>query len=205
MKEILDICLSEDVPEECICQRVPTGITKSAVSVVNLEAVDDKDLTTDDCGIYGSRSSPSEEVDVVLHVHGKVSNFVTVRGTGAEERNLSRLGGERVCVRRHYSWQSQTKDYKRLIVKVVHGGELLRYAIVQYHCSTTKNIHLRCFDHVKTDIVAKLTGLGLEMEERKEILESILGDERNGCRRKGLVDCETEEEFEEKHVNLEVK
>ena len=125
MKEIPDICLSEDVPEECVCQRVPTGITKSAVFVVNLEAVDDKDLTTDDCGIYGSHSSPSEEVNVVLDIHGKVSNFVTVRGTGAEERNLSRLGGERVCVRRHYSWHSQTKDYKRLIVKVVHGGELL--------------------------------------------------------------------------------
>lgn len=71
--------------------------------------------------------------------------------------------------------------------------------------STTKNIHLRCFDHAKTDIVAKLTGLGLKMEERKEILEGILGDERNGCRRKGLVDCETEEEFEEKYVNLEVQ
>lgn len=93
MKEILDICLSEDVPEECVCQRVPTGITKSAVFVVNLEAVDDKDLTTDDCGIYGSHSSPSEEVDVVLDVHGKVSNFVTVRGTGADLE-----GSEYACV-----------------------------------------------------------------------------------------------------------
>ena len=59
-KEVMDICVGQNVPEEKICSRVPTGITESTVFVVDLEAVQFQDLTVDDNGVYGAHSSPSD-------------------------------------------------------------------------------------------------------------------------------------------------
>ena len=160
IKQILDICLSENVPEGRVCQNVPTEVKRSAVFVVNLEAVDEMDLTTDDCGIYGSHSSPNEEVDVLLEDRGEVSDFVTLRGRTAEATGSPCPGWERVTVRRQYSWHSQTKDYKRIIIKVVHKEELLRLAIVQYQVNIPEtdlifqkphaNRQVRIEPHVRT-------------------------------------------------------
>lgn len=128
--------------------------------MVNLEAVDEMDLTTDDCGIYGSHSSPNEEVDVLLEDRGEVSDFVTLRGRTAEATGSPCPGWERVTVRRQYSWHSQTKDYKRIIIKVVHKEELLRLAIVQYQVNIPEtdlifqephtNRQVRIEPHVRT-------------------------------------------------------
>lgn len=65
------------------------------------------------------------------------------------------------------------------------------------------NIHLRCFDHAKGDIIMKLKDLNVSESERKKIQQEILGSEFGGKRVKGLVDCESETEFEELYVNKE--
>ena len=39
VKEILDICVGQKVPEEKICQKVPSMIDRSAVFVVDLSVV----------------------------------------------------------------------------------------------------------------------------------------------------------------------
>ena len=114
MKQILAICLSECVPVDHVCQRVPTEVKRSAVFVVNLEAVAEMDLSTDDCGIYGSHSSPNEEVEVLIDDRGKVSQFTTIRCKNEEGsgRPCPKPGWERVTVHRQYSWHTQTKGYK---------------------------------------------------------------------------------------------
>ncbi|KAJ7389396.1 hypothetical protein OS493_031926 [Desmophyllum pertusum] len=66
------------------------------------------------------------------------------------------------------------------------------------------NIHLRCFDHAKGDILTKLKELKVCETERNKIQREILGSEFGGKRVKGLVDCENETEFEELYVNKEV-
>lgn len=185
MKQILDICLSENVPEGRVCQKVPTGIKRSAVFVVSLEAVDEMDLTTDDYGIYGSHSSPNEEVEVVFDDHGKMSNFVSLRSRTAEpgESPSPRLGGERVTVRRQYSWHSQTKDYKRIIIRVVHKEELLRFAIVQYQVNIPEtdltfqkahgNRRLRIEPHVRTkpSLLNRMRSMGSSHSAKQTIQE----------------------------------
>lgn len=65
------------------------------------------------------------------------------------------------------------------------------------------NIHQRCFDHAKGDIIMKLKDLNVSESERKKIQQEILGSEFGGKRVKGLVDCESEIEFEELYVNKE--
>ena len=47
-------------------------VDQSAVFVVDLSAVDYKDLAADDCGVYGRHSSPSEAVHVQLDEDNKV-------------------------------------------------------------------------------------------------------------------------------------
>ena len=58
------------------------------------------------------------------------------------------------------------------------------------------NIHLRCLDHVKTNISLKLTALKVPPSKQKEIIRELLGAEHNGKRVMGLVDSPTEEDFE---------
>ena len=70
--------------------------------------------------------------------------------------------------------------------------------------SVHSNIHLRCFDHAKGDILMKLKKLKVCDSERTKIQQEILGSEFGGKRVKGLVDCENESEFEALYVNKEV-
>jgi len=62
--------------------------------------------------------------------------------------------------------------------------------------STETNLHLRCFDNVKADMLAKLEKFGIADQERRKITNDILGREFNGTRINGLVDCDTELEFD---------
>ena len=66
-----------------------------------------------------------------------------------------------------------------------------------------QNVHLRCFDHVHSDMNHKLISIKVDDVQRKNILTDILGKEHDGIREMGLVDCETEDEFEQGYVNME--
>ena len=59
--------------------------------------------------------------------------------------------------------------------------------------SSDTNIHLRCFDHVKTNI---LTELKVPSPKQTEIARRLLGAEHHGRRIIGLVDCTSEEQFD---------
>ena len=69
---------------------------------------------------------------------------------------------------------------------------------------TTRNIHLRCFTHVESDIKARLQHLKVSAMEQKKICCQILGGEKDGRRMKGLVDCEREESFESSLVLMQL-
>ena len=69
--------------------------------------------------------------------------------------------------------------------------------------STQRNIHLRCFDHAKGDILMKLKALNVSEATKKKIQQEILGSEFGGKRVQGLVDCENEAEFEQNYVTKE--
>ena len=71
--------------------------------------------------------------------------------------------------------------------------------------SALNNIHLRCFDHAKGDILMKLKELKVCDSERTKIKQEILGSEFGGKRVKGLIDCKNEAEFEALYVNKEVR
>ena len=62
--------------------------------------------------------------------------------------------------------------------------------------SSDTNIHLRCFDHVKTDMSRRLTSMKIEQPKITEIIREVIGAEHRGKRINGLVDCPTEQEFE---------
>ena len=62
--------------------------------------------------------------------------------------------------------------------------------------SSDTNIHLRCFDHVKTNILKKLTELKVPSPKQTEIARELLGSEHDGRRIIGLVDCTSEEQFD---------
>lgn len=67
------------------------------------------------------------------------------------------------------------------------------------------NIHLRCFDHVRDDINQKLLSMKVSEQKRKEIVLEILGKEYGGTREMGLVDSETQEEFEQNYIKMASK
>ena len=69
--------------------------------------------------------------------------------------------------------------------------------------STQRNIHLRCFDHAKGDILMKLKALNMSETTKKNIQREILGSEFGGKRVQGLVDCQSEAEFEQNYVTKE--
>ena len=61
-KEILNICVLEDVPPRKVCHTVPQGVQETAMFVIDLQDVDERDLTADGNGIYKRHSSPTELV-----------------------------------------------------------------------------------------------------------------------------------------------
>lgn len=61
-KEILNICVLEDVPPRKVCHTVPQKVQETAMFVIDLQDVDERDLTADGNGIYKRQSSPTELV-----------------------------------------------------------------------------------------------------------------------------------------------
>lgn len=136
-KEIMDICVGQNIPEEKICGRVPTGITESAVFVVELEAVQVKDLTVDDNGVYGAHSSPAEHFQVFLDDQGKISGLNRIGRSDSETKRSLVDAYDHFVIRRQYSWSTNNKDFRRMIAKVEHESKFMRFAVVQYTVKMT--------------------------------------------------------------------
>ena len=133
----MDICVGQNVPEEKICSRVPTGITESAVFVVDLEAVQFQDLTVDDNGVYGVHSSPSEHFQVFLDDQGKISELNRIGRSDSDTKRSFLNAYDHFVIRRQYSWSTNNKDFRRMIAKVEHERKFMRFAVVQYTVKMT--------------------------------------------------------------------
>lgn len=70
--------------------------------------------------------------------------------------------------------------------------------------SCDKNIKLRCFNHVKDDILVQLKKDSLTGNLANDIVNEILGKEGNGLRSPGLVDVSSDM-FEQKYQSLTAK
>lgn len=57
---------------------------------------------------------------------------------------------------------------------------------------------LRCFLHFKDNIKRELTSRGLDEKVRKQFVEEIFGKQEGNVKFYGLVDCNSEDEFETK-------
>lgn len=136
-KEIMDICVGQNIPEEKICGRVPTGITESAVFVVEQEAVQVKDLTVDDNGVYGAHSSPAEHFQVFLDDQGKISGLNRIGRSDSETKRSLVDAYDHFVIRRQYSWSTNNKDFRHMIAKVEHESKFMRFAVVQYTVKMT--------------------------------------------------------------------
>ena len=131
VKEI-EMCIGGVVPEKKVCRRVPTGVTESAIFIVDLEAVHYKELTVDDNGFYGAPSSPSEHFEVFLDGQGKVRAMTKIFKPETESSCEVLTAYDYFVIRRYYSWSSDDKNFRRMVAKVEHEGKFLRLAIIQY-------------------------------------------------------------------------
>ena len=64
-------------------------------------------------------------------------------------------------------------------------------------------IQLRCFIHFRRNIQEKLHTLGIPHQVAEEFLTDILGKQHGSTYVEGLVDCRSEQEFDEKLQALE--
>ena len=62
---------------------------------------------------------------------------------------------------------------------------------------------LRCFIHFKDNVKRELTERGLQPETKKLFLNEIFGKQEGNVKYTGLVDCDNEEDFDNKLENLE--
>ena len=136
-KEILQICIEGSATDTKVCTRVPAGITESSIFTVDLESVHYKDLTVDDNGVYGAHSSPSENFQVFLDEQGRVSDINRKDERDTETRSTPQTSFDHFVIRRQYSWTRKNKNFRRMIAKVEHQGNFLRFAIVQYTVNMT--------------------------------------------------------------------
>ena len=67
---------------------------------------------------------------------------------------------------------------------------------------SSASIHLRCFEHIKWDMLAELKKLEKKKKKQSYIVRRILGGEFQGKRLKGLVDVE-DEEFDQEWENIQ--
>ena len=66
-------------------------------------------------------------------------------------------------------------------------------------------IQLRCFLHFKRNMQEKLHELGMSKAIMAEFISDVFGKQRGSCHTEGLVDCNSECEFDEKLKGLEKK
>lgn len=127
-KEVIDICIAGNFDTKKVCRKVAHGVTESAIFIVDLNIVNEGDLTTDGNGVYARHSCPTEVVRVDFSSESRIKR-VSKRKKGKNPE-----GSHIFSVKRHYSWHASSDEFCRIITKVHdhRKGELGRYAVIQY-------------------------------------------------------------------------
>ena len=94
-----------------------------------------------------------------------------------------------------------TPDVSAILAFGTDGEAALVKALKQQFCFA---VHLRCFRHMKQDIERKLTtDMCFPKDAASQILSHIFGEKVSPTFHEGLVDCNSEEEFDLKLQGLE--
>ena len=132
LKEIVDICIAEDVPEDKICVEMPRNVLESCIFIVDTNAVPLVDVTTDDNGIYASHACPKEKILIEKDSDENILSFQSLRKRSSDvQRNPT---DEEYCIKRQYSTHKRHPDVTRVIVTVYKNTlyQPMRYCIIQY-------------------------------------------------------------------------
>ena len=127
-KEVIDICIAGNFDTKKVCRKVAHGVTESAIFIVDLNIVNEGDLTTDGNGVYARHSCPTEVVRVDF------SSESHIKRVSKPKKGKNPEGSHIFSVKRHYSWHASSDEFCRIIPKVHdhRKGELGRYALIQY-------------------------------------------------------------------------
>ena len=142
MLEILRLIINQDLPEKCICDKVPTGIRESAIFVVRYDPENYNDLSVDDNGIYKKPSGPSELLNIKQDKDENVVDFHFIK----DDEYLS--SDTTYVVHRKYYLHSSSRLFKRTIITIEHKGSPLPTAIIQYKIDDS-NIILKKHGNMK--------------------------------------------------------
>ena len=111
-KEILNICVLQDVPPRKVCHTVPQGVQETAMFVIDLQDIDERDLTADGNGIYKRHSSPTELVTAEVESSRIRSVKKLAKRNGAEDHPTFEI-------KRHYSWHSSSQEFRCTVIKLI--------------------------------------------------------------------------------------
>ena len=110
-----------------MCHTVPQKVQETAMFVIDLQDVDERDLTADGNGIYKRQSSPTE--------------LVTAEVESSRIRSVKKLAKKKWCggtstfeIKRYYSWHSLSQEFCCTVIKVrkKEAANPTRFAVIQY-------------------------------------------------------------------------
>ena len=130
--EAVKICLGKHFSPEKVCTTLPRKVCKSSIYIIDLQAVNEHDLTTDDTGTYCNHSSPVEQVCIEMTEERKIQSILPLRGCINTECISGK--GDIYLLKRQYSRHAVHKGVTRIITKLVKKDEMQceRYAVVHY-------------------------------------------------------------------------
>ena len=131
LKEIINLCVAATPDKSKVCTSVPEP-QENSYFLVDMNSVQEKDLTCDDCGIYDKHSSPSALVSANIKNGTVVRTKVITRVRELMTEKLIKQENNYV-VKRFYSEQSSPLGKAtRIIHKVYQNEKICRYSVVQF-------------------------------------------------------------------------
>ena len=184
--EILSICVDETIDDDKICRSVPCPKSNS-VFVVNLNNVNEKDLSCDDSGPYNKHSSPTVVVEATFGSN-KQLKLRTISRKPIPKNSPILTRKDVYSVKRMYSERTDELGrgkLTRIITKVSSCSGLEKLAIIQYlgTASNTNRPHgnskdrKRAYIRTKPSVIDKEKEL-LQSEPPKKVIHLI--EEGNG-------------------------
>lgn len=139
LKQKIDICVGGAIDANLVCNSVPPGVTQNAVYVIDMQAVEAEDLTTDGF-IYDEHACPKENI-VLEMKDGNILNFQRNAAAAAVNGSLSHTHMQ-VLHRKQYSYIRRS-DFvlQRCVTKFENeNGSTTGYAIVAYKVSGSEEL-----------------------------------------------------------------